>query len=48
MGQCLKDLVFIDQANMCVIEATIAALNKRDCFNKLPRFDYRTDKYTEE
>lgn len=33
-----------EEANLCVIEATIGALNKRDCLKKLPKFDYKEDK----
>ena len=33
-----------DQPNLCVIEATISLLNNKDCFKKLPKFDYRENK----
>jgi len=33
-----------DLPNLCVVEATISRLNKKDCLKKLPRFDKREDK----
>lgn len=33
-----------EQANLCVIESTIAHLNKSDCLKKMPKFDYKEDK----
>lgn len=30
--------------NLCIIEATIGHLNKKDCLKKLPKFDKREDK----
>lgn len=32
-----------DLPNLCVIEATITLLNKKDCLKKIPRFDKRED-----
>lgn len=34
-----------EQANLCIIESTIAHLNKNDCLKKHPKFDYKEDKY---
>jgi hypothetical protein len=31
----------LDLPNLCVIEATIALLNKNDCFKKIPKFNYK-------
>lgn len=36
-----------DIANLCVVEATVSLLNNKKCFNKLPKFDYKEDKYEE-
>jgi hypothetical protein len=33
-----------EQANLCVIEATISHLNKNDCLKRLPKFKYKEDK----
>lgn len=33
-----------DLPNLCLIEATISHLNKKDCLKKMPRFDKREDK----
>lgn len=33
-----------DQANLCVVESTIALLNKKECLNRLPKFKYTTNK----
>jgi hypothetical protein len=33
------------QANLCVIESTIRYLNQKDCLKKMPKFDYREDKF---
>jgi len=32
-----------EQANLCVIEETVRHLNHKECFKKLPRFDFRED-----
>ena len=45
MGDSIRKTAPADEANVCVIEATISALNKRDCLKKLPKFDYRDDKF---
>jgi len=34
-----------EQANLCVIEAVIGHLNKNDCLKRLPKFDYKEDKF---
>ena len=34
-----------DLPNLCVIEATVAYLNKNDCLKKLAKFDKREDKF---
>lgn len=34
-----------DIPNLCVVEATIAHLNGKDCLKKLPKFDKREDKF---
>lgn len=33
-----------DLPNLCVIEATVAHLNKKDCLKKMAKFDKREDK----
>ena len=33
-----------EQANLCVIEATIGHLNKNECLKKMPKFDYKENK----
>jgi hypothetical protein len=33
-----------DQAHICIIESTIAHLNKNECLNKLAKFDYKENK----
>lgn len=33
------------QANLCLIESAIEYLNKNDCFKKLPKFDYKENKF---
>lgn len=34
-----------EQANLCVIEAVFGHLNKKDCLKRLPKFDYKEDKF---
>ena len=34
-----------DLPNLCVIEATISHLKKKDCLNKIAKFDYKEDKF---
>jgi hypothetical protein len=34
----------VDLPNLCLIEATVGHLNKKDCLKKMPRFDKREDK----
>lgn len=34
-----------EQANLCMVESVIMHLNKNDCLKKLPKFDYREDRY---
>jgi len=33
-----------EQSNLCVIEATIGHLNKKDCLKRMPKFDYKENK----
>ncbi len=33
-----------DLPNLCVIEAAVAHLNRKDCLKKIPKFDKREDK----
>lgn len=41
-----KRKVFEDeQTSLCIIESTVTYLNKNECLKKLPRFDYREDKF---
>ena len=34
-----------EQSNLCIVESVIGHLNKNDCLKKLPKFDYREDKF---
>jgi len=34
-----------DEIHLCVIESTITVLNSHDCLKKLPKFDYRDNKF---
>jgi hypothetical protein len=34
-----------EQVNLCVIEAVVGHLNKNDCLKRLPKWDYREDKF---
>jgi hypothetical protein len=33
-----------DLPSLCIVEATISLLNKKDCLKRVPRFDKREDK----
>ena len=32
-------------SNVCIVEATISHLNKKDCLKRLPKFDYKEDRF---
>ena len=34
----------VDLPNLCVVEATVSLLNKKDCLKKVAKFDKREDK----
>lgn len=34
-----------EQATVCIIESTISHINKNDCLKRLPKFDYRDNKF---
>ena len=45
LGEKKKKVDADDQANLCVIESTIGFLNKNDCLKKLPKFNYKENKF---
>lgn len=45
MGKTKRRVMEHEQANLCVIESTISHLNKSNCLKKLPKFEYKEDKF---
>lgn len=37
-----------DQAKLCLLESFISVLNKKNCFKRLPKFDYQEDSFKED
>lgn len=44
LGTTRRPVGPMDLPNLCVIEATIGHLNKKDCLKKMAKFDKREDK----
>lgn len=45
LGKKKRRVYESEQANLCMVEATVSYLNKNDCLKKLPKFDYKEDKF---
>lgn len=48
MGSHNKKIDQNNLRNLFIIESTIQYLNRIDCLNKMPRFDYAKDQYEED
>lgn len=45
LGKAKKRVFENEQTTLCIIESTVSHFNKNDCLKKLPKFDYREDKF---
>lgn len=45
LGKKRRKVMDTEQANLCIIESVISHLNQKDCLKKLPKFDYKEDKF---
>lgn len=45
LGKKVRKVPQNEEANLCMIESTISYLNKINCLKRLPKFDYREDKF---
>ena len=45
MGVNKKRIPEGEQATVCLIESTISQLNKNDCLKRLPKFEYKDNKF---
>ena len=45
LGAHKKVVNQVDLPNLCVIEATISHLKKKDCLKKIAKFDYKENKF---
>lgn len=45
LGEKKRRIPEHEQATVCLIESTISQLNKNDCLKRLPKFDYKDNKF---
>ena len=45
LGQDKRKVPNSEQANVCLIECAITYLNKQECLKRIPKLDYREDKF---
>ena len=45
LGDKKKKVQEHEQATICIIESTISHMNKNDCLKRLPKFDYKDNKF---
>ena len=43
LGNSKSRVMEEEQKNLCLVEATVTHLNKKDCLKRLPKFNYRED-----